>query len=104
MRVVIVSVLCLLAAAGGAQQQEPVSIRVDTAARKGPMAVAKDLLRGDELAVGEVAERVGYGTASTFSTAFSRHVGVSPSRYAANGENRTKVTSHCWGCERTLRR
>jgi len=68
------------------------------------MAVAKDLLRGDELAVGEVAERVGYGTASTFSTAFSRHVGVSPSRYAANGENRTKVTSHCWGCERTLRR
>jgi xylan 1,4-beta-xylosidase len=37
MRVVIVSVLCLLAAAGGAQQQEPVTIRVDTAARKGPM-------------------------------------------------------------------
>src|SRR5262245_32613458 len=46
------------------------------------MAVAKDLLRRDDLAVGEVAERVGYGTASTFSTAFSRHVGVAPSRYA----------------------
>jgi AraC-like DNA-binding protein len=47
------------------------------------MAVAKDLLRREELAVGDVAERVGYGTASTFSTAFSRHVGMPPSRYAA---------------------
>jgi AraC-like DNA-binding protein len=47
------------------------------------MAVAKDLLRREDLAVGDVAERVGYGTASTFSTAFCRHVGVPPSRYAA---------------------
>jgi len=47
------------------------------------MAVAKDLLRREELAVGDVAERVGYGMASTFSTAFSRHVGMPPSRYAA---------------------
>lgn len=46
------------------------------------MALAKDLLRGGELAIGEVAERVGYGSASTFSTAFSRHVGQSPGRYA----------------------
>jgi AraC-like DNA-binding protein len=46
------------------------------------MAVAKDLLRREDLAVGEVAERVGYGSASTFSTAFSRYVGQSPSRYA----------------------
>ena len=46
------------------------------------MAVAKDLLRGNELGVAEVAERVGYGSASTFSTAFSRYVGRSPSRYA----------------------
>lgn len=29
-----------------------------------------------------VAERVGYGSASTFSTAFRRHVGNSPGRYA----------------------
>ena len=48
------------------------------------MAVAKDLLRGENLGIGEVAERVGYGAASTFSTAFSRHVGQAPSRYAAS--------------------
>ncbi len=47
------------------------------------MAVAKDLLLRSDLATGEVAERIGYGAASTFSTAFSRHVGLSPSRYAA---------------------
>jgi len=46
------------------------------------MAVAKDLLRRDDLGVAEVARRVGYGSASTFSTAFSRHVGQAPSRYA----------------------
>ena len=46
------------------------------------MAVAQDLLRQNELAIGEVAERVGYGSASTFSTAFSRHVGQPPKRFA----------------------
>jgi AraC-like DNA-binding protein len=46
------------------------------------MAVAKDLLRRQDIAVAEVAERVGYGSASTFSTAFSRHVGQAPGRYA----------------------
>ena len=46
------------------------------------MAVAKDLLRRQEVGVAELAERVGYGSASTFSTAFSRHVGKPPSRYA----------------------
>lgn len=47
------------------------------------MAVAKDLLRSrHDLALDEIAERVGYGSASTFSTAFSRHVGQPPSRYA----------------------
>jgi AraC-like DNA-binding protein len=51
------------------------------------MAVAKDLLRRDDLAIAEVAERVGYGSASTFSTAFSRHVGQPPSRSARALEN-----------------
>ncbi|WP_225413959.1 AraC family transcriptional regulator [Stigmatella hybrida] len=46
------------------------------------MAVARGLLRRRELAITEVAERVGYSSASTFTTAFSRHVGQSPGRYA----------------------
>jgi len=46
------------------------------------MAVAKDLLRARELSISEVAERVGYGTQSNFSSAFRRHVGEPPSRYA----------------------
>jgi AraC-like DNA-binding protein len=46
------------------------------------MAVAKDLLRRDDLGIADVAERVGYGSSSTFSTAFSRHVGRAPRRYA----------------------
>lgn len=49
------------------------------------MAVAKDLLRRRDLALAEVAERVGYGSASTFSAAFNRHVGRPPSRYAREG-------------------
>lgn len=46
------------------------------------MALAKDLLRGQQTPLEEVAQRVGYGSASTFSTAFSRHVGEPPGRYA----------------------
>lgn len=49
------------------------------------MAVAKDLLRGRDMALDEVARRVGYGSASTFSTAFSRHVGQPPGRFARVG-------------------
>ncbi|MEZ6011092.1 MAG: AraC family transcriptional regulator [Hyphomonas sp.] len=46
------------------------------------MAVAKELLGKQSLALDEVARRVGYSSASTFSTAFSRHVGQPPGRYA----------------------
>ncbi|MCW5682531.1 MAG: AraC family transcriptional regulator [Xanthobacteraceae bacterium] len=46
------------------------------------MALAKDLLRNEDISLAEVAERVGYGSASTFSTAFSKHVGTPPGRYA----------------------
>lgn len=46
------------------------------------MAIAKDLLLSRGLAIAEVAEKVGYGSASTFSTAFSRYVGQPPGRYA----------------------
>ncbi|WP_439572786.1 AraC family transcriptional regulator [Phreatobacter sp.] len=46
------------------------------------MALARDLLRRRTFSVDEVAHRVGYGSASTFSIAFSRHVGQPPGRYA----------------------
>ena len=46
------------------------------------MALAKSLLRSRDYGIEQVAERVGYGSASTFSTAFARHVGMSPMRYA----------------------
>ena len=46
------------------------------------MAVAKNLLRRGDCALTDVAEQVGYGSASTFSTAFSRYVGQPPGRFA----------------------
>ena len=45
------------------------------------MALAKNLLRRKEGTVAEIAERVGYRSASSFSVAFSRHFGVPPTRY-----------------------
>lgn len=50
------------------------------------MALAKSLLRQGHLALDEVAERIGYGSASTFSTAFSRHVGMPPGRFMRQGQ------------------
>jgi AraC-like DNA-binding protein len=55
------------------------------------MAIAKDLLRREDLGLGEVAERVGYSSASTFSAAFSRYVGRSPGRFAREGRQREAV-------------
>ena len=46
------------------------------------MALAKDMLRSDDLGVGEVAQRVGYGSYSAFSVAFTRQVGTSPTMFA----------------------
>ena len=46
------------------------------------MALARQLLRDESLPVAAVAERVGYSSASTFSVAFTRHVGQPPARYA----------------------
>jgi transcriptional regulator GlxA family with amidase domain len=45
------------------------------------MALAKDLLRRAEGDIADIAERVGYSSASTFSVAFTRHVGQPPTRY-----------------------
>ena len=46
------------------------------------MEIAKDLLRRGELTTAQIAERVGYGSASAFSVAFRRHVGMAPGRFA----------------------
>ncbi len=46
------------------------------------MALAKDLLHRNVGGVAEIAQRVGYSSASTFSVAFARHVGLPPTIYA----------------------
>ena len=46
------------------------------------VALAKDMLRKERPALAEVAERVGYQSASAFSTAFTRLTGRSPSEFA----------------------
>jgi AraC-like DNA-binding protein len=46
------------------------------------MAIAKDALRRERPPLAEVAERVGYQSASAFSTAFARLTGRSPSEFA----------------------
>lgn len=50
------------------------------------MEIAKELLRGKDLTVAQVAERVGYGSSSTFSVAFSRRIGQPPSQYARSND------------------
>jgi AraC-like DNA-binding protein len=52
------------------------------------MALAKKLLRQNQSAVADVSERVGYSSASTFSVAFTRYVGLSPARYAREASQR----------------
>lgn len=49
------------------------------------MAKAKSLLMTGGIAIKDVAERVGYASASAFSVAFTRHAGVPPARYAKDG-------------------
>ena len=43
---------------------------------------AKEEQSHNEGRIAEIAERVGYGSASTFSVAFTRHVGRPPTQYA----------------------
>jgi len=55
------------------------------------MAVAKDLLRTGRMALDDVARRIGYGSQSTFSTAFSRHVGVPPGRFMRSARDQAEI-------------
>jgi AraC-like DNA-binding protein len=57
------------------------------------MALAKDLLRRKPSRIAEVAQRVGYSSASTFSVAFTRHVGLPPTQYAQAQQTMTSEAS-----------
>ncbi len=46
------------------------------------MALAKKMLRENDGTIAEIARRVGYGSASAFSVAFTRHVGLPPSQFS----------------------
>jgi AraC-like DNA-binding protein len=46
------------------------------------IAIAKNLLRQNEVGIAVIAERVGYRSASAFSVAFTRYVGLPPTQYA----------------------
>jgi AraC-like DNA-binding protein len=45
------------------------------------MAIAKDLLRRQTFTMATIAERIGYQSASAFSSAFSKHTGQAPSKF-----------------------
>lgn len=45
------------------------------------MALAKHLLSNEKLSIEEIACKLGYGSSSAFSTAFTRFVGRAPSQY-----------------------
>lgn len=46
------------------------------------MALAKEMLRTEDVSMAEVARRTGYLSASAFTTAFTRMTGISPSAFA----------------------
>lgn len=48
------------------------------------MALAKDELRQGRRSIGEIALAIGFQSSSAFSTAFTRAVGCSPTRFAAS--------------------
>jgi AraC-like DNA-binding protein len=46
------------------------------------IALAKDALQRERVPLSQLAEHIGYQSASAFSTAFSRHAGCSPTEFA----------------------
>lgn len=53
------------------------------------MARAKSMLAGGRLTIAQIAERVGYGSASAFGLAFSRQVGMPPGAFARHRGERS---------------
>jgi len=62
------------------------------------MALATDLLRRGANSIAEVAQQVGYSSASTFSVAFARHVGVPPARYVREAATSAQEPIPVGGC------
>jgi AraC-like DNA-binding protein len=58
------------------------------------MTLAIQLLCRNEASITEVAERVGYGSASAFSVAFTRYTGVPPGKYAQTRPLQTDHSRH----------
>lgn len=54
------------------------------------MALAKQWLHKGGRSMAEIAGQVGYGSVSAFGVAFTRHVGVSPGRYAREADAASK--------------
>lgn len=52
------------------------------------MALAKKLLREGKVSIAMIAGQVSYSSASTFTIAFTRYVGVSPAQYARTMHNK----------------
>lgn len=57
------------------------------------MTLAKDMLRRKDGGLKEIARRIGYGSASAFSVAFSRFVGVAPSQYGHQTHSVSKAST-----------
>lgn len=46
------------------------------------MTLARHWLRSTRMSISEISQKTGYGSVSAFSSAFARHVGCPPARYA----------------------
>ena len=51
---------------------------------------AKELLKGSEIPVNEIGERIGYLNPSTFSSTFKKYCGITPSEYRKNVKQNKK--------------
>lgn len=61
------------------------------------VALAKDLLRSERLSIAQVAQRVGYQSATAFTTAFTRVAGRSPSEFVRAGSSQRQDVSLAGG-------